>query len=137
MEIPINATLRIEVLHLIETVKFLNGLKQIVFGPDVRQRPHSIVVELLPQDDIRVLEDLHQVGGHFWVVLPHPHELLLDQIDVLLDEVLVVFKAFRLVVGGGFDDVLAMALFLSLDETQGVTGLEWESTCCPYGIASS
>lgn len=108
-------------LHIVEIKQLLYCLEKIVFRSDIGQRTNSIKVEFLPKDKIRALDNFHKFRCHFRMTLPDLDKLLLDQVHILLDKLLVVLKAFGLVVSRCLDDILGMSFLLSFDEAERLT----------------
>jgi hypothetical protein len=52
----------------------------------------------LAEDDIGVLQDFEELLAHLWVGFGDFEELLLDEVDILFDEVFVVFQALSFIV---------------------------------------
>lgn len=100
---------------------FLVGLEKVVSRLDLRDGREDVVVQVLTDDQIRILEYFGQLTVHFRMVFPDLQQLFLDQKHVFLHELFVVFEALCFIVVGSLGGILDQTLFFPLDEGESVT----------------
>lgn len=121
MNFTVDAAPGVEVVHRSYLEELFVGLEKIVLGADVLARYHRVEVWFLPDDDVRVLEGLHQLCCHFRMEFPHLEQFFLDEIDVLPHEVFVVLETLRFDVLAGIHSLFNVPFLLPLDHAKRFT----------------